>query len=189
MLSDLRPYECGCTGSEGHPAPFCESSSGAQRDEKNWTGRIDVLVFTTGGDTLAAFGLARLLRESADWVGALVPDKCHSAGTLFSLGADEVFMCNAGTLSPIDPALVTPLNPTAEGPIPGQRQLVQVSVESVAGFKALVEEWGLKENGAVEAFKILAERVHPLALGDVYRSRQQIERLARTSWSSIDPAT
>src|SRR5260370_4424898 len=87
-----------------------------KRDDRNWTGRVDVLVFTTGGDTLAAFGLARLLRESANWIGALVPDKCHSAGTLFSLGADEIFMCNAGTLSPIEPALVTPLNPMVEVP-------------------------------------------------------------------------
>ena len=31
----------------------------------------------------------------------------------------------------------------------------------------------------MQVYKLLAERVHPLALGDVYRSRQQIERLAR----------
>jgi ClpP class serine protease len=147
---------------------------------KGWTGKLDVLIFTTGGDTLAAFGLARLLRESADWIGALVPGKCHSAGTLFALGADEIFMCQAGTLSPIDPSLVTPLNPTVDGPIPGQRQAVPVSVESVAGFKALVEDWSLEEAGKAEAFKTLADKVHPLALGAVYRSRQQIERLART---------
>jgi len=147
---------------------------------KGWTGKLDVLIFTTGGDTLAAFGLARLLRESADWIGALVPGKCHSAGTLFALGANEIFMCQAGTLSPIDPSLVTPLNPTVDGPIPGQRQAVPVSVESVAGFKALVEDWSLEASGKAEAFKTLADRVHPLALGAVYRSRQQIERLART---------
>jgi hypothetical protein len=54
-----------------------------------------------------------------------------------------------------------------------------VSVESVAGFKSLMQEWGIK-NGeqATEVYKMLARRVHPLALGDVYRSRQQIERLA-----------
>jgi hypothetical protein len=149
------------------------------KKRKDWTDRIDILIFTTGGDTLAAFGLARLIRESAKWMGALVPEKCHSAGTLFALGANEIVMCPAGTLSPIDPALITPLNPTADGPIPGQRQLVRVSVESVAGFKALVEEWGIKEDGAVEAFKILAEKVHPLALGDIHRSRQQIETLAQ----------
>jgi ClpP class serine protease len=143
--------------------------------------KLDVLVFTTGGDTLAAFGLGRLLREFApDWVGALIPDRCFSAGTLFALSANEIYMSRAGTLSPIDPSVTTALNPVSEGMMPGQRQVVPVSVESVAGFKGLIQdEWGIKsEEMLTSAFKILAERVHPLALGDVYRSRLQIERLA-----------
>src|SRR5689334_14339685 len=60
----------------------------AKAHEKLWPGRVDVLIYTTGGDTLAAFGLARLIRESAKWVGTLIPEKCHSAGTLFALGAN-----------------------------------------------------------------------------------------------------
>jgi ClpP class serine protease len=143
--------------------------------------KLDVLVFTTGGDTLAAFGLGRLVREFApDWVGALVPDRCFSAGTLFALSANEIYMSRAGTLSPIDPSVTTALNPVSEGMMPGQRQVVPVSVESVAGFKSLIQdEWGIKsEEMMTSVFKILAEKVHPLALGDVYRSRQQIERLA-----------
>jgi hypothetical protein len=142
--------------------------------------RLDVLIFTTGGDTLAAFGLGRLTREFSKWVGVLVPDRCLSAGTLFALSANEIFMTGAGTLSPIDPSVTTPLNPIIEGPMPGQRQQPPVSVESVAGFKSLLEEdWSVKsEEAKAQIFKILADRVHPLALGDVYRRRQQIERLA-----------
>jgi hypothetical protein len=142
--------------------------------------RLDVLIFTAGGDTLAAFGLGRLTREFSKWVGVLVPDRCLSAGTLFALNANEIFMTGAGTLSPIDPSVTTPLNPIVEGPMPGQRQQPAVSVESVAGFKSLLEEdWSVKsEEAKAEVFKILADRVHPLALGDVYRRRQQIERLA-----------
>jgi|SRR5579863_6526677 len=142
--------------------------------------RIDLLVFTAGGDTLAAFGLAKLLREFTKWVGVLVPDRCFSAGTLLALGANEIYMTRAGTLSPIDPSVTTPLNPSSDGPMPGTRQLLSVSVESVAGFKSLIEkDWGIKdEEMLTQLFKVLAHRVHPLALGDVYRSRQQIERLA-----------
>jgi hypothetical protein len=142
--------------------------------------RVDVVMFTQGGDTLAGFGLSRLLREFADHVGALVPDKCHSAGTLFSLGASEIVMTRLATLSPIDPSVTGPLNPAVElGP--GQRHLVPLSVESVAGFKALAtEDWGLEDgDGLNSAFRCLSDRVHPLALGNVFRSRQQIESLAR----------
>lgn len=145
------------------------------------TQRLDVLISTTGGDTLAAFGIARLVREFAKWVGVIVPDKCLSAGTLFALGANEIFMTRAGMLSPIDPSITTQLNPAVEGPVPGQRQFLPISVESVAGFKGLLEnDWAIKsEDARVQVFRLLAERVHPLALGDVYRSRQQIERLAK----------
>jgi hypothetical protein len=142
--------------------------------------KVDAFIFTTGGDTLAAFGLSRLLREFTDSVGALVPEKCYSAGTLFALGANEIFMSKAATLSPIDPSIQSPLGPVVEIQ-PGQRQLLPVSVESVAGFKTLIkEDWRLNDEATVAAFRILAERINPLALGDVYRSRQQIERLART---------
>ncbi|HTU93272.1 MAG TPA: hypothetical protein VMF69_24540 [Gemmataceae bacterium] len=143
------------------------------------TERIDVFIYTLGGDTLAAFGIGRLLREFAGWVGALVPEKCYSAGTLFVVGANEIVMTRAATLSPFDPSIVRPLNPAVEM-APGKRQLLPISVESVAGFKGLVtEDWNIKgEEALTSAFRTLAEKVHPLALGDVYRSRQQIELLA-----------
>ena len=142
--------------------------------------KVDVFMFTMGGDTLAAFGLNRVIREFSENVAVLVPEKCQSAGTLFALGANEIFMTRAATLTPIDPSINGPLNPVIE-PGPGQRQSVPVSVESVAGYRTLVkEDWRLNDEGTGIAFKILAERINPLALGDVYRSRQQIERLART---------
>src|SRR5208282_2748337 len=146
--------------------------------------RVDVLMVTPGGDTLAAFGLSRLLREFSNWIGTLAPEKCQSAGTLFALGANEIFMGRAATLTPIDPSITTLLNPIAEA-APGQRQILPISVESVAGFKTLVkEDWRLNDEAAGAAFRILAEKINPLALGDVYRSRQQIERLARVLLSN-----
>ena len=142
--------------------------------------KIDVFLFTQGGDTLAAFGLSRLVHEFTGSFGALIPAQCQSAGTLFILGAKEILMGRAATLSPIDPSVNSPLNPIVEI-IPGQRQSWPVSVESVAGYMALVkEDWRLNDEATGVAFKILAERINPLALGDVYRSRQQIERLAKT---------
>lgn len=143
--------------------------------------RLDVFLVTNGGDTLAAFGMARLAREFSPWVGALVPDKCLSAGTLFALGANQISMTRGAMLSPIDPSVGGPLNPAVEL-LPGQRQLVNLSVESVAGYLDLVrEEWGLRGEEALSAaFRHLVERINPIALGNVFRARQQIERLAHT---------
>jgi len=142
--------------------------------------KVDVFVFTQGGDTLAAFGLSRLVREFTYSFGALVPHWCHSAGTLFVLGADEILMTRGATLTPIDPSVQGPLNPVVEL-IPGRREPMPVSVESVAGYRSLIkEDWRLNNDGTAVAFRILADKINPLALGDVYRSRQQIRSLART---------
>lgn len=143
--------------------------------------QIDILLYTGGGDTLAAFGISRLLREYCKKTGVLIPFRCHSAGTLVALGADEVVMTRSATLTPIDPSLVGPLGPAIEV-APGQRQMVPLSVESVRGYEGLVtKDWDMKDQEVrAAAFKALVDRVHPLALGDVYRARQQIERLART---------
>lgn len=141
--------------------------------------RLDVFLFTLGGDTLAAFGLCRALREFAMEVCVLVPEKCHSAGTLFALGANKIVMSPVATLSPIDPSITSPLGPVVEA-APGMRQPVAISVESVAGFRDLVKkDWELGSEGMVAAFRVLAEKINPLALGDVFRSRQQIELLAK----------
>ncbi len=139
---------------------------------------IDVFLFTLGGDTLAAFGLNKLLREYTTNLNVLVPDKCHSAGTLFALGCNQVLMTKTSSLGPIDPSIHRPLNPAVR--INNQVQQLPLSVESVAGFKGLVkDEWGIKKQTELSALlKLLSEKVHPLALGDVYRARQQIELLA-----------
>ncbi len=152
------------------------------------TEKLDVLLFTLGGDTLAAYALARLVRQFAKNIGVLVPHMCLSGGTLFALGADEIVMTRLGVLSAIDPSILGMLNPTIEAMpgipgmaagMPGQKVPVPVAVESVAGFKKLVqEEWRLDEEGTARAFGLLAEKVNPLLLGDLQRSKEQIVRLA-----------
>ena len=142
---------------------------------------IDLFIFTHGGDTLAGFGLSRLLREYSQRVSVLVPDCCHSAGTLIALGCNEIVMTKAATLSPIDPSIIRPLNPAIQAAPNQIPQLIPLSVESVAGFQSLVNDaWKIRSQRNVkEILKILSEKVHPLALGDVYRVRQQTELLAR----------
>lgn len=144
------------------------------------TNRIDVFLFTTGGDTLAAFGIGRLLREFTKNLAVLIPEKCHSAGTLLALGASEIFMTSAATLTPIDPSVVTQLNPKVEGLVAGgPPTLFPVSVENIGGFEDLVrDDWKLDGDGKAQAFRMLTQRVHPLVLGQAYRTREQIGHLA-----------
>jgi hypothetical protein len=139
--------------------------------------KLDVLLFTLGGDTLAAYSLSRFVRQFAKKIGVLVPYLCHSGGTLFALGADEIVMTRAATLSAIDPSIAGAFNPIVE-PAPGQKVPIPVAVESVAGFKNMIQEWELDQDGKAMALRLLSEKVHPLLLGDLHRSKEQIKRLA-----------
>lgn len=59
--------------------------------------------------------------------------------------------------------------------------LLPVSVEDMIGFLDLArKEIGLKtEDSMAEVLKILADKVHPLALGAVFRAREQTGSLAK----------
>lgn len=146
------------------------------------TENLALFIYTPGGDTIAGWGLVNLLRQYCNKLKVLVPFRALSCGTLIALGADEIVIGKHGFLSPIDPSVASPFNPQAPGiPQLGKISLLPVSVEDMVGFLDLAQkEIGLKsDDSMVEVLKILAEKVHPLALGAVYRAREQTSSLAR----------
>lgn len=148
-------------------------------------GGVEELVlylYTPGGDSIAGWGLVNLLRQYCRKLRVLVPFRALSCGTLIALGADEIVMGKHGLLSPVDPSVASPFNPAAPGPQQaGQVSLLPVSVEDMIGFLDLArKEIGLKaEESMVSVLSILADKVHPLALGAIYRAREQTATLAR----------
>lgn len=106
-----------------------------------------------------------------------MPHKAHSAGTIISLGANSIIMTKQATLGPIDPSLNTPLNPR----MPNIDKTYPVSVEAVKGYIALAKsELRIKDDMALSNVLLkLTEHVHPLVLGNVFRSRAQIKMLAK----------
>jgi len=141
---------------------------------------IALFIYTPGGDTIVGWSLVNLLRQYCKKLKVLVPFRSLSCGTLISLGADEIVMGKHGLLSPVDPSVASPFNPMAPAPA-GQISLLPVSVEDMIGFLDLArKELGLKdEKSLVEILKNLSDKVHPLALGAVYRAREQSSTLAK----------
>lgn len=138
--------------------------------------RIALYLYTRGGQTLAAWSIANLLQQFCDELIVVVPAKAHSAGTLLCLSADHIVMTKQATLGPIDPSVNGPLNPQVAGAGPQVR--VPVSVEAINSFIEFVRDTAGTE--AVPAIlSQLATQVHPLVLGDAYRSRTQIRMLAK----------
>ena len=140
---------------------------------------ISLFLHTRGGVTLGAWSLVNLIRQFTHRLEIIVPAKAHSAGTLMCLGADSIMMTRQATLGPIDPSVNGPLNPEIPGAPPQQR--APVSVEAINGFIAFAkDELALDSDEAkLGVLRSLTDRVHPLVLGEVYRSRSQIRMLGR----------
>lgn len=141
----------------------------------NGTKKIALYLYTPGGDTISGWGLVNLIRQYCDELLVLIPFRALSCGTLIALGAEKIVMGRHGLISPIDPSVASPFNPTVQR-VDGQGQIVlPVSVEDMVGFLDLArKELELKSNESlVQILRVLAEKVHPLALGAVYRAREQ----------------
>ena len=88
-------------------------------------------------------------------------------------------MTKQAALGPIAPSVVNnPLNPSVNAS--GQMMRVPVSVESVLGYlHAAKSELNIKsEKHLASILQHLSSQVHPLVLGEVFRSRAQIRFLA-----------
>ena len=142
------------------------------------TKRISLILHTDGGHTLAAWRLVNLIRMFCDELEVVIPLKALSAGTLISIGADRVIMTKQAALGPIDPSVNNPLNPTTT--IGGQPKPVPVSVEAVRGYlEAAREELKIKGEQHLAAVLLnLTSHIHPLVLGEIFRSQTQIRFLA-----------
>jgi len=152
-----------------------------QLDKIGKVERISLMLYTRGGDTMAAYSLVNLIRQFCKEFEIIIPSKARSSGTIISLGADKIIMTKQATLGPIDPSLNSPLNP--QNPqIPNNPQArIPVSVESIQGFFDLAKgELKINAEGNLKDILLsLSEKVHPLVLGNVYRSRTQIQMVAK----------
>jgi hypothetical protein len=151
--------------------------------------RISLILYTRGGSTLAGWAFANLIQHFCQEFEVIIPSKAHSTGTLMSLGAKHIVMTKQATIGPIDPSVNSPLNPNIPGAAPDAR--VPVSVEAVNGFIELAKSNTKNLSGdAVKDLLIqLSNKVHPLVLGDVYRSKAQIQMLAKKMLTNAGVAT
>ncbi len=140
--------------------------------------KIDLFIYSRGGDVNSAWPIVNSIRSYCKSFTVLIPLHAHSAATLICLGADSVVMSKSASLSPIDPTVANAFNPKDAS----SNQPLGISVEDVASFFSLAMDKnrvGIKsESSMTEVFKLLAQQVHPLALGNVKRSHSQIRHLA-----------
>ncbi len=69
---------------------------------------LHVMLATPGGDGETALRLVHQARSRCRELTVIVPDQAKSAGTLFALGADRIYMGPTSDLGPVDPQFVLP---------------------------------------------------------------------------------
>lgn len=140
--------------------------------------KITLILYSRGGNTITGWSLVNLIRQFCKEFNVIIPSKAHSTATLIALGADSIMMTKQATLGPIDPSVNGPLNPQAPGPNPMAR--VPISVESINGYFEFAKELGVNNSdGLTRIILDLASKIHPVVLGNVYRSRSQIQMLGK----------
>ncbi len=145
------------------------------------TDKIDLFLYSTGGDTMVPWRMVSMIREYCDKFSVLIPYKAHSAATMISLGADEIVMSDLSELSPIDPSTANVFNP--QDPQNPQNK-IPISVEDVMAYFDLAKnKFGIKNDEELaKVFNKFVEanpQIHPLALGNVNRTHNLIRILAK----------
>ena len=63
---------------------------------------IDIILETPGGIAEVVEDIVKLLRSKYEHIGVIIPGTAKSAGTIFSMAADEILMGTTSSLGPID---------------------------------------------------------------------------------------
>lgn len=137
--------------------------------------KLDLFLVSNGGSGVVPWRLVSVFREFAKSFNVLIPYRAYSAASLIALGADEIVMHPFGELGPIDPTVSNEFNP--KNP---QGQPVGISVEDVKAYVNFIKRTvGIThEDELIKAVEILAQQVHPLALGNVERFVSQSRMIA-----------
>lgn len=144
------------------------------------TQKITLYLYTNGSNTLAAWSLVNLIRSFCENFEVIIPANCFSSGTLICLGTDNIVMTKQATLGPIDPSVNGPFNPMMPG-INDPNAKLPVSVEFVNAYVEMAKEsFGINDSRSMTDILLnLSDKIHPMTLGQVYRTRSQIQMLAR----------
>lgn len=160
-------------------------------DKLGDTDKITLYLYTNGGNTLAAWSLVNLIRSFCKNFEVIIPANCFSSGTLICLGTDSIVMTKQATLGPIDPSVNGPFNPNVPG-INDPNAKLPVSVEFVNAYVEMAKEtFGINDSVSMKDILLsLSEKIHPMTLGQVYRTRSQIQMLARKlmKWHKLTAA-
>ena len=160
---------------------------------KNKRPNLFLILITEGGDADAAYRIGRYLQDNYIHIAIVVAGWCKSAGTLICVAANELIMCDAGELGPLDVQIAKSdeLGERSSG-LAVEAALEKLQEESFKLFSRFLHQIK-NEIGARVTFRTAADmssqlviglmsgifdKVDPLAVGEDYRSNLIAEEYA-----------
>lgn len=136
--------------------------------------RLDILLRIRGGAVDAARRIGLLLADATAHLGAIVPDRCQSSGTIVALAAHEIVAGPCAIFSPVDPALQGTVDDDSDDP-------GAVSTEDIRRFAEMAREWFGREGeqASSDAIATLTAAIFPPTLTAFYRATCEVESICR----------
>lgn len=138
------------------------------------TSRLDILLWIKGGAVDGARRIGLLLADATEHLGAIVPDRCQSSGTIVALAAHEIVAGPCAIFSPVDPSLQGPIADDSGGP-------GAISTEDVRRFAEMAREWFGQEDeqARLSALAAMTAAIFPPTLTAFYRATREVETICR----------
>ncbi len=138
-------------------------------------GALDVLIDSYGGDPVAGYRLAQLVRSFTENLHVLVAEHAYSAATLFSFAGNKIRLAHYAGLSPIDITLVSESGrkPRHEVELATVDSFMDFAVKARRRIEELIQELGCESKTNVDSDVLVAmvKDVGALQVGKFFRER------------------
>lgn len=148
----------------------------AQVDPDTRLQSLDVLVDSNGGNPVAEYRIAQLIRDFAENVSVLVADHAYSAATLLCFAGDEVRLAKYAGVSPIDITLVydSGMKPAEQYELANIENFLEFATNARSRIEQLLQSLGCDHSNSDVDSKLLVAMVNQVGamrLGKFYRER------------------
>ena len=141
--------------------------------------KLDVLVDSYGGQPVAGYRLAQLIRDFCEETDFLVPDHAYSAATLLCFAANEVRFAHFAGLSPIDITLVYPRKEVELATVDSFMEFAQDARKRIEEQLARMDSKGTT-NVDSDLLVAMVKEVGAMEVGKYYRERNLTGKYAET---------
>lgn len=132
--------------------------------------RLDVILYTKGGDVNATRRIALLLREYCTELHIHAPYYCQSSGTLLCMSADNIYFSVMSMFSAIDPHLHGSMDDS---------NATALSSADIKHFSQMSEDWfNCYESANKDMLAMLCQSIFPPTLTAFYRTVKEAQQIA-----------